>query len=257
MNKLKSAFDSVRSEDTLKAKTLLYLQWEIYKRGKPHTGLWVKRLSFASIAIIAALIIGVYSYNIYFTPSFYMDVDINPSIELTLNRYDRVIGYHAYNDDGQYVLDAVKIKHSNYLSAFESLIGIMMQEGFTSDDGFVSVTLHATDGQQANVMLLSIELLAERLLGAVLIDAFPVDAHLRAVANELNISPAKYIAIQELIYLDPTVTVDGCRHRSISDIRHEIEGHIHGGYGHGGQNGHMHGGNRQGQGHMCSCGREH
>ena len=38
---------------------------------------------------------------LYFTPTMEISVDINPSIELGVNRFDRVISVDGYNEDGQ------------------------------------------------------------------------------------------------------------------------------------------------------------
>ena len=50
-----------------------------------------------------AVSIGGYSY--IQTPVSYVSIDVNPSVELTLNRVDRVISATAFNGDGEAVLE--------------------------------------------------------------------------------------------------------------------------------------------------------
>src|SRR4051794_1234883 len=48
----------------------------------------------ASFLILAMLSSGVYAY---YTPYSYVSVDINPSLEFSVNRFEKVIGVHAFN----------------------------------------------------------------------------------------------------------------------------------------------------------------
>ncbi|WP_352420811.1 anti-sigma factor domain-containing protein [Proteiniborus sp.] len=67
---------------------------------------------FRRIASIAAAIIlflsgsyGIYGHYMVFG---YVDVDINPSVELSYNLYNRVIGIKGINEDGENLLENVK-----------------------------------------------------------------------------------------------------------------------------------------------------
>ena len=56
----------------------------------------------ACVALVACLIGGVADF---LRPVAYVGIDVNPSVELTLNRFDIVVGTCALNDDGQRALD--------------------------------------------------------------------------------------------------------------------------------------------------------
>lgn len=56
----------------------------------------------ACLALVACLIGGAVDF---LRPVTYVGIDVNPSVELTLNRFDIVVGTHALNDDGQRALD--------------------------------------------------------------------------------------------------------------------------------------------------------
>lgn len=56
----------------------------------------------ACLALVACLIAGAADF---LRPVAYVGIDVNPSVELTLNRFDIVVGTHALNDDGQQALD--------------------------------------------------------------------------------------------------------------------------------------------------------
>ena len=56
----------------------------------------------ACLALVACLIGGVVDF---LRPVAYVGIDVNPSVELTLNRFDIIVGACALNDDGQRALD--------------------------------------------------------------------------------------------------------------------------------------------------------
>ncbi|MEG2212985.1 MAG: hypothetical protein RRY35_03705, partial [Clostridiales bacterium] len=48
--------------------------------------------------LVCGLSGGAYAY---LTPAYYVSMDVNPSVEYTLNTFDRVLSVHAVNEDGQ------------------------------------------------------------------------------------------------------------------------------------------------------------
>lgn len=86
-NKFRSTFDKIYAEEELKEKTADFLSKEIRRR-KPAGRIFRQRLIGACAAFAVFLFISGLSY---FTPNAYVDMDVNPSISLTLNRYGRVL----------------------------------------------------------------------------------------------------------------------------------------------------------------------
>lgn len=228
-DKLKTAFDVIRAEESLKANTTLFLQKEILKRGEKKERAVLKKYAVAFASCLMLLLSGVFAYNVYFTPAAYVDVDVNPSIELTLNRFDRVIDARAYNDDGQYIISGVSIKHSGYDDALVALMEAMTEQGYFQDGGLVSVTLQTDDKSKETALLADIQTGVESYLSehsqTASLDVFPVSGETRTHSHEAGVSPAKYIAIQELIEADPTASVESCRENTIGEIRRMTQEH--------------------------------
>ena len=59
---------------------------------------------------------------VYAAPYSYVSLDVNPSIEYTLNRLDRVIKVKAVNDDGQAILDEVNMTYWQRYSRFQTRV---------------------------------------------------------------------------------------------------------------------------------------
>ena len=71
---------------------------------------------------------GVGGYSIYRRPVSYISIDVNPSIELAINRFDKVVSAKGYNADGQDILQHVPLKNISYMQAIDRL----MQDAYYS-----------------------------------------------------------------------------------------------------------------------------
>ncbi len=228
MDELKKVFDDIRAEDGLKTATAEFLETEMNRRGLKQNRTVFRRFSVAFASAAVLLFSGMFAYRIYFTPVTYIDVDVNPSIEMILNRFDRVIDTYAYNADGEVILDKADIRHKNYSEAIGILFDVIAQNGYVLDDSLISVTLQSEGRGKENIMLSDIESTVRQHHGTAQIECFTIGGHVRDAAHCLNLSPAKYLAIQDLLNVDPTATVDGCRNHTIGELKELTEHHSDG-----------------------------
>ena len=96
--RMKAAFDTVHADEELKQRTRDYLARTIYKK-KRRVHPAVRALPALAACLLLTLCLG--GGYLYFVPTAYISVDINPSLELRVNRFDRVVDVEAYNEDGQ------------------------------------------------------------------------------------------------------------------------------------------------------------
>jgi hypothetical protein len=230
MNRIRDAFDAVRASDRLKADTLEYVLREAQKRdrGKPSRRAKM-RFVFASAACALLLFSGAISYHSYFTATAFLDFDINPSIELSVNRFGRVIEARAYNDDGEKILAERSLKHKTYRGAAQLIVDAAVAGGYLQNEALLSVTVQTNDAERESRMLASVEAgVALAVSGHHITprtEVFSVSADVRNEAHEQDISPAKYLAILELRAFDPAATAESCRDRSIGEIRELTQTH--------------------------------
>lgn len=223
-NRIKEAFRNIKAEEQLKQDTLKFIQAEAGKRRH----ITRRRTPLAACAsLFLIFLVGLLSYNLYFTENAYIDIDVNPSIELTVNRLDRVIGVYAYNEDGKTILNSLNLKHKKYSEAVSAIISEMEQEGYLVNNGLISATL--TTNWNKGTRLTSLEQTVTKLLkehhNNSSHEIYTVDDNTKKQAEEENVSPAKYLAIVELQKVVPDATVEGCKDHSISDIRKEMHNH--------------------------------
>lgn len=223
---LRSALDQIKAEQALKDRTAAYLQAQMSRRQRPVRP--AMRLAAALAAIVVLAVSGAVSYGVYAAPAAFIDLDVNPSIELTLNRFGRVLSAQAYNDDGAALLEELPLRHHDYTQAAQELLSAMMEQGYLTD-GLVSVTVQGGAEDELTAALqnsLSV-LLAEHHATAAL-EVSAVSEEVKTQAHGHHMSPAKYLAVQALQEEDPAVTFEGCADDSLSELRERAchdEGH--------------------------------
>ena len=77
-------------------------------------------------------------------------IDVNPSIELSVNRNDKVLKAEPLNSDAEEILDNMDLEHVDVDIAVNALIGSMVRHGYLSDlDNAILVTVANDDRQKA------------------------------------------------------------------------------------------------------------
>ena len=96
-SKIQAAFDQIRAEDALKERTKAFVHAKTQGRRQDRA----RRRAFAlAMACLTVLLLGGGGYLSYAMPVAAIGVDVNPSIELAVNIFDRVVGVTGYNEDG-------------------------------------------------------------------------------------------------------------------------------------------------------------
>ena len=147
MNKIKEAFNDIKVSDDLKEKTV----YNIISRGSKHTIRYV--LAMTSFV----LIVGFSAYYFYFTPVVTIALDINPSIELSINRLNRVIETVAYNDDGSRLLNELVLENYNYNDAIETILNSKEIETLLENDETLMIGVIGQDDHKCNEVLAVLE----------------------------------------------------------------------------------------------------
>jgi hypothetical protein len=235
MNRVKDAFDAIRADDKLKASTLIYVLNELNrrKRKKLHKSPLHLKLKLAiAFAACVLFFLSVFPYRNYFTAMAFLDFDLNPSLELSVNSFGRIIGACAYNDEGDEILSVLNLNHKDYQQAMRLVLNESATRGYLQDEALLSVTVQTQSADKEAQMLSNLksevaEILAEHQASPQ-VEVFPVSADIQELAHTHHVSPAKYLAILELHKVDPTVLVDACRDHSISEIRGLAHEHHHG-----------------------------
>lgn len=231
MNPLQRALGHVTARAGTRERTLAALaarrRW-----GRP-----VRRLAPALACLL--LVLGVGAWQVWRTPVSYISIDINPSLELALNRLDRVVKVTAYNDDGAAVAGRLSLENQPYQQALETLLADEgLRQSLTEDSGlyFTLVSDKAEELQAGLKQCGSYQEYQSR--------CYETDAACLEEAHLHGLSVGKYRAYLELSQYNAAVTVEDCHSMTMGEIEAQIK--ACGGHrsqsGEAGGAGHHHGG---------------
>lgn len=199
----------------------------------------------ACLALVACLIGGVADF---LRPMAYVGIDVNPSVELTLNRFDIVVGTHALNDDGQQALNEASCMWRPFDDAARDLDGAM--RAITGEGAVVEVSIDC-DNESRYAALAAQSNNCFGCNGEAHCDR--TNAKERQAAHNLGMGVAKYRAYQELQEAGVDISAEECASMSMRELRDMLaengiddngEGGTHAGAGK--RYGSHHGGNAHG-----------
>lgn len=161
--------------------------------------------SVRSVAAAAAAVIvigggsGIYTYENVMACS-YVSLDVNPSLELVLNRQNRVIKVNACDDEAESVVEAIKeqnIKNMKVDEALETAYDVLKENGYIEEgsDNYLLFNVSSDEKARTEALTDKIDTLFGEKEGAL---AVTTESSLedRDKARELGISAGKYNEIR-------------------------------------------------------------
>lgn len=106
-----------------------------------------RRAAIALAACLALAAVGVGGYAWAQAPCAYVAIDVNPSIELGINRLGNVASVRAYNEDGERLLQALDLDGLAYADAMAALEERL--RGYLDDGATVEMTVVCDDERRA------------------------------------------------------------------------------------------------------------
>lgn len=238
-NIMKEIFGPIRADEQLKERTKAFLA----KKTRRYARAGEKKRGRRAYAVACALLMLLGGRWLYFTPTAKISIDINPSIELGVNRLDRVILVDGLNEDGQALSRALDVKHRHYAEAVEQIVHCDSIAALLSGDEVMVITVIGADGRQSAQILSDVELCTANQSNTHCYFARPEEV---AAAHETGLSCGKYRAFLELQLLDPEITPEAVQGMTMREIRDWVDCHTaeHGAaasdsghHGHGGGHG--------------------
>ena len=227
MNEIRESLSRIRATEDLKKNTLQYLLKQQEKKSgfKQHPV-----FKYALAAICVLLLLGTGGYSVYRQPVSYISIDVNPSVELGINRFGRVVSTNAYNEDGQAVLQQLSLKNIPYVQAINALLAEESSSGFLKEDSLLVFTI--ISAQDASIME---ELSTAEFSGKYATCLYTSDTGCMIEAHSYEMSFGKYRGYQELSQYDDSVTIEDCNNMTMEEIHNRIENCSDHGSGHGSQ----------------------
>lgn len=216
-DRIREAFDQVHADEALKARTRAALA---DRRNAPRRILTGRLRLIPALACLMLVLLGGWGgYQVYFTPTSLISIDVNPSVELGVNRFDKVVSVEGFNQDGEALAAALDVKYMNYADALTSILGSDAFAAYADADAVVSIAVFGEDEGQCSEMLEQVETCTA---GHRNTHCYADSMEQAEAAHEAGLSCGKYRAYLELKALDPSVTPDEVRDLSMREIRDRI-----------------------------------
>lgn len=178
----------------------------------------VRRISLAAAACLCVLVMGGGTLH-YQIQNRRIDsvigIDVNPSVELSVNRKNRVLAAEALNDDAQVLIEDMDLEGVDLNVAVHAVIGSMVTHGYLDDlDNAILVTVSNDSVKKANALRSSVvsdieKTLEENQVQAVVYDQQVIeDDEISTLASEYGISYGKAYFIKELIDENDELTME-------------------------------------------------
>lgn len=183
---------------------------------------------FAMAACLAVIFLGSLGWNqLYTSPTAIISLDVNPSIELIVNRFNRIVSSTALNDESKEILGYINIKNAYYQEALANILSAGADNGYLTDEANVVLTVFASDPTLQSSLLTQLQGVVDSNISLysdqITTEYHAVDESIINGAHGHGITAGKYLYLQELQVLAPERDISELTHHSIDEIKGEIE----------------------------------
>lgn len=160
----------------------------------------------------------------YATPSAYVSVESPVDVALRVNRFDIVVGVESFDGSelsgDQYPIDVLGKSYTEALSEIAQFSKtVAASAGVESSEAF-DISITSNNQEQAQNLRQESEhcMSAHGMHG----HCHSVTPEQRQEAADAGMGVARYLAAQELLTLDPSLTMEDCRGMSMAELRERI-----------------------------------
>ncbi len=193
-------------------------------------GTWSKWLRWSSLAAVMVLMVmGCYFYR-YTVPvaAAHVSLDINPSMELCVDRSGCIIDGVGFNEEGENLLAAVPLKGKDIYSALSELIVVAIQQNYLTPgkDNLVFSTVVGDPTELHKVV--EEEQVYRTIVSSVETSNIPVEVLVTTVKPELQqqarhtgVSTGRFLLYQETLMEEPKTKDYNLKTKDLKDLKIE------------------------------------
>lgn len=189
----------------------------------------LRAMCLAAACLILMVSLSALGYRSYTAPVALISLDVNPSIELEVNRYGRIISSSSYNAEGKEILAESSLKNESFSKGLQVLLTGRLKL-YLQQSPFITYSVQSDSNVQKEKLLSELKNatnalnLMPALDTQIEADYYVVDAPQVAAAHSHHVTAGKYATLLELQQLMPDIEIEEYSHCSIGEIRQEISG---------------------------------
>ena len=219
-DKIKAAFDQIHADPKIVRRCKAALRKNSFDYGRERQRMKNCKIRRAScFAMLAAVLLGA---GIYRLPTASIDIDINPSVELKINAFDKVVKAKGLNDDGRAVIEQLELENLRYTKAVRKLLLSESMEPYMDGEQVLSITVVGGTLENEEEFLRNVVCSASVVTKEENLCYFKADADTAQAAKKAGLSVARYRALLELQAENPNITADDVLKMSMQEIKELI-----------------------------------
>ena len=148
-------------------------------------------------------------------------MDINPSLALYVNRFDRVVSAEGYNQAGQALTEDLDVRFMSYSDAIEQILDSEAVLDLLSQDGALTIAVSGSDEGQCGRLLSGTE---TATAGCRTAHCYVADQEEADQARAAGMSCGRYQAYLALLELYPDITPEDVMDMTMREIRDLLAG---------------------------------
>ncbi len=193
------------------------------KKKKGGTCMTNRKKLLAGLGAAAILLAGVGAYGILGTDRAVsvVQLDVNPSVEIHVDKEGDVLKTNALNKDGEKVLEGMKLKGSDADTAVNAIVGSLLRHGYI-DELANSILLSVEDEDTVRGAKLKEELTEEinAILSATAIQASILSQDMKesALAEQENISQGKATLVENIVDANENYKAEELAELSVNEL---------------------------------------
>lgn len=182
-----------------------------------------KRKTGLLISAIALVILVIGGIWIIKSPVGYLSMDINPSVEMSFNRFNKVVEIKGVNADGEALIEGRDLKGQEVDKVVEEIVEALLEKGYlTAENAQLLFSVDNSDSSRALLTRLNYQVvywLKEYYEKTdVISQAVPLSREDRAKADKLGISYGRYAILKELFDDLDVMDLDNLGGLTLSDL---------------------------------------
>lgn len=178
----------------------------------------MKKKIIISIASILIIVIGIIGFIIWNNKAAsIITLDINPSIEIRLNKDDKVINVIALNNDAKNIISN-NLKSKSIDEALDTIANNLIEEGYVKENQIEIIIYSSGIINSKDVELKIKNNFEEREINAETLVIESISKEDEKLAGKYNVSPAKISYIKSIIQDNEDISIDNFAEKSVKEL---------------------------------------
>lgn len=221
-DKIRGALDSVEASEGLKRRIKANVRRKTLDYGRDVARRRQHRRQLAGCLTCLALVLA--GAGLWRIPVTSIGLDVNPSVELQVNSFDRVIRLKGCNEDGMVLADRFHLEGRPYDEAVQRLLISDELAPYLENGSTFVITVSGSDEDHTQQMLNKVACRAYSLAEDEKVFCIRADGATAKAAGRVGLSVARYQAWQKLLEEDPQLPPEAVLELTVEQIQELIHG---------------------------------